>query len=140
MSLKLPTKEILLEMCKKEEEIRWSPWYQSECDRVKDEVNGWLRISEQVQYQIVRDFGFKTDVESDIAVNQLRRARYIYPDEPEFQTIPVYVRNNRAKQCVFKEGEPVPNISISLLSGDQISLYNILDKNKPNVLIGSSHT
>jgi hypothetical protein len=86
--MSLLTKENLLEMCKKEEEIRWSQWYQSECDKVKDEVNGWLRISEQVQYQVAKKFGFETDIEADIAVNQLRRARYIYPDEPEFKTIP----------------------------------------------------
>ena len=77
MSIKTPSKELLLEMVKKEEEIRWSPWYQSECDIVKDEVNGWLRISEQVQYQVVKEFGFENPIEADIAVNQLRRARYI---------------------------------------------------------------
>jgi hypothetical protein len=140
MSIKTPSKELLLEMVKKEEEIRWSPWYQSECDIVKDEVNGWLRISEQVQYQVVKEFGFENPIEADIAVNQLRRARYIYPDEPLFQTIPVYVRNNRAKQCVFKERSIVPNILIGTMDGNDINLYQILNQTQPNVLIGSSHT
>ena len=140
MSFKLPTKELLLKMCKKEEEIRWSSWYQSECDKVKDEINGWLRISEQVQYQVARDFGFTNEIEADIAVNQLRRARYIYPEESDFQTIPVYVRNNRAKQCVYQLGQVVPNILINTLQGNPIKLYEILDQTKPNILIGSSHT
>ncbi len=140
-TLRIPTKYQLLEMVKKEEEIRWSPWYQSECDRVKDQVNGWLTVSAQVQYQIAKDFGFDTEVESDIAVNHLRRAQYLYPEEPLFQSIPVYVRNNLAKQIKYKNGESIPNVSINSLDGlNKINLFDILDKTKTNVIFGSSHT
>lgn len=140
-TLKIPTKYQLLEMVKKEEEIRWSSLYQSECDRVKDQVNGWLTVSSQVQYQIVKDFGFDTDVESDIAVNHLRRARYLYPEEPLFQSIPVYVRNNLAKQIKYKNGDQIPNVPINSLDGsNQFNLFDILDKSKTNIIFGSSHT
>ena len=140
-TLRIPTKYQLLEMIKKEEEIRWSSWYQSECDRVKDQVNGWLKISAQVQYQIAKDFGFDTEVESDIAVNHLRRARYIYPDEPLFESIPVYVRNNLAKQIKYKTNQLIPNVPINSLDGqNQFNLFDILDKSKTNVIFGSSHT
>ena len=140
-TLRIPTKNQLLEMVKKEEEVRWSQWYQSECDRVKDQVNGWLAVSAQVQYQIAKDFGFDTEVESDIAVNHLRRAQYLYPEEPLFQSIPVYVRNNLAKQIKYKTGESIPNIPINSLDGlNKINLFDILDKTKTNVIFGSSHT
>lgn len=140
-TLKIPTKYQLLEMIKKEEEIRWSSWYQSECDRVKDQVNGWLDISAQVQYQIAKDFSFDTEVESDIAVNHLRRARYLYPEEPLFQSVPVYVRNNLAKQIKYKNYDQIPNVPINSLDGiDQLNLIDILDKSKTNVIFGSSHT
>ena len=140
-TLRIPTKYQLLEMVKKEEEIRWSPWYQSECNHVKDQVNGWLVVSYQVQYQIAKDFGFNTEVESDIAVNHLRRARYIYPEEPLFQSIPVYVRNNLAKQIKYKNGDKIPNVLISSQDGqNQFNLFDILDKTKTNVIFGSSHT
>ena len=139
--LKIPTKYQLFEMVKKEEKVRWSSWYQSECDIVKDEVNGWLTVSSQVQYQIAKDFGFDTEVESDIAVNHLRRARYLYPEEPLFQSIPVYVRNNLAKQIKYKNGDQIPNIPInSLDASKQFNLIDILDKSKTNVIFGSSHT
>jgi hypothetical protein len=140
MNIHIPTKDDLLRMITKEEEIRWSKWYQDQCDNVKDEVNGWLRISEQVQYQVVKDFGFTSDIEADIAVNYLRRARYIYPEEDKFKTIPVYVRNNKAKQCNFAAGDSVPNVNICFKSGEPINLYNIMDKSKLNIIIGSSHT
>lgn len=140
-TLRIPTKYQLLEMVKKEEEIRWSSWYQSECNRVKDQVNGWLVVSSQVQYQIAKDFGFNTEVESDIAVNHLRRARYIYPEEPLFQSIPVYVRNNLAKQIKYKNGDKIPNVLISSQDGqNQFNLFDILHKTKTNVIFGSSHT
>jgi hypothetical protein len=139
--LKIPNKYQLLEMVKKEEEIRWSSWYQSECDQVKDKVNGWLDVSSQVQYQIVKDFGFDTEVESDIAVNHLRRARYLYPEELLFQSIPVYVRNNLAKQIKYKNGDQIPDVPINSLDGkNQFNLFDILDKTKTNVIFGSSHT
>ncbi len=140
MNIHVPSKDDLLQMITKEEEIRWSKWYQDQCDQVKDEVNGWLRISEQVQYQIVKDYGFTSDIEADIAVNYLRRARYIYPEEEKFKSIPVYVRNNRAKQCVYNIGNSVPNIEICNQDGSRIKLYDILDKSRLNVVIGSSHT
>ena len=140
-TLKIPNKYQLLEMVKKEEKVRWSSWYQSECDRVKDQVNGWLAISTQVQYQIAKDFGFDTEVESDIAVNHLRRARYLYPEEPLFQSIPVYVRNNLAKQIKYKNYDQIPNVPINSLDGSkQFNLIDILDKSKTNVISGSSHT
>lgn len=140
-TLKIPNKYQLLEMVKKEEEIRWSPWYQFECDLVKDKVNGWLAVSAQVQYQIAKDFGFDTEVESDIAVNHLRRARYLYPEEPLFQSIPVYVRNNLANQIKYKIGDQIPNVPINSLDGSkQFNLIDILDKSKINVIFGSSHT
>lgn len=139
--LKIPSKEQLLQMVLKEEEIRWSDWYQLECDKVKDEINGWLRISAQVQYQIAKDFGFGSEIEADIAVNHLRRARYLHPDEPLFQSIPVYVRNNFASQIKYKVGDIVPNVPVNSLDGMTLTnLYDILDKSKTNIVIGSSHT
>ena len=140
MNLRVPNKDDLLNMITKEEEVRWSKWYQDQCDQVKDEVNGWLRVTEQAQYQIVKEYGFITDIEADIAVNYLRRARYLYPEEEKFKTIPVYVRNNKAKVCDFKSGDIVPDIRINQMSGDSISLYDFLNPTKLNIVIGSSHT
>ena len=145
MKLRFPTKEILIQMVLREEEIRWSSQYLEQCDKVKDEVNGWIRISENYQHQIVREFGFDIGAEADIAVNHLRRARYLYPEEPKFQTIPVYVRNNRASQCKYIPGSLVPNVKLSNVVLNQtdyhmIDLYTILSRTKTNIVIGSSHT
>lgn len=136
----VPNKQDLINILKREEEIRWSEWYQKKCDELKDEPNGWIRLSEQVQYQVVKEFGFVSDMEADIAVNYMRRASQLYPDEEQFKIIPVYVRNNRAKQTKFKEKDPIPNIFIFDLNQKKIGIWSILEKNRVNVLLASSHT
>lgn len=138
--IKIPDKDILLKMVKLEESIRMSQEYIKMCDEVKDEINGWLRISEEIQYKIVEEFGYTTIIEKDIAVNLLRRAQYIYPDEPLFKTIPVYVRNNLSKKGDFKNGDTIPNIKIHKEDMTDVYLYDIFDKVKPNLLLCSSHT
>jgi hypothetical protein len=138
--IKLPTKEQLLLMLKEEEKIRFSEEYISECDNVAHETNGWLRISEEKQYEIAKKFGFSSDIESDIAVNHMRRAQYLYPEEDEFKKIPVYVRNNYAKQSNYSIGDIVPNIQIHTFDLNTINLYDTFQSNKINILIASSHT
>ncbi len=140
MKIKIPTKLILIAMLRKEEEFRWSPEYQKLCDEVKDEINGWLRISKEYQYKIAHDFGFTTPIEADIAVNQMRKARYLYPEEKQFKTIPVYVRNNKATQCKYIVDSIVPNVKINQTNLIEINLYDILSKEKVNVIVASSHT
>ena len=99
-----------------------------------------------MQYQVATEFGFIDRASNEYAVNCLRRAQYIYPDEPLFKTIPVYVRNNLARQCDFVKGNVVPNITIHKHSDPKVSpspavdLYSTLDKTKYNVVIASSHT
>ena len=141
-TIRIPTKNDLLIMLRKEELIRSSPEYIAKCDEVSSEPNGWLRISKEYQYQIAREHGYITDMEADIAVNHMRRASILYPDEPLFKTIPVYVRNNLASAGNLIAGTIVPNIIIHKNNSthDEIKLYNTFDPTKMNLLIASSHT
>ncbi len=134
-----PTKYQLIQMLELEEQKRMSLDYIKLCDEVADEPNGWLRVSEEIQYLIAKQFGFN-DFSSHIAVNHMRRARYLYPEEPAFQSISVYVRNNLASECVYKLGDSVPNIQFYKLDLSPINLFDTFDKTKLNVLVSSSHT
>ncbi|CAB5371314.1 unnamed protein product [Rhizophagus irregularis] len=51
----------------------------------------WMDVTDEMQHELVREFGY-----SDEAVQLLRRAPQLYPDDPEFRTTQVYVRNNIA--------------------------------------------
>jgi hypothetical protein len=135
-----PSKESLLKMIMKEQEIRTSSEYIQRCDDVADKPNGWLDVSEQVQYDVVKMFGYKDGFDADIAVNHLRRAQYLYPEEPLFQTIPIYVKNNLANIGKFKLGDIIPNLTIYNINLDPIPLYSIFEKDRKNILFASSHT
>lgn len=140
ITLKYPDKDALIKMLKLEESIRMSQEYINMCNDVKDEINGWLRISEEIQYEVAKQFGYTSQVEQDIAVNLMRGAQYTYPNEPLFKTIPVYVRNNLARQGEFIIGNIVPNIQIHKEDLTSINLYDTFDQTKPNLLLCSSHT
>jgi hypothetical protein len=140
--IRLPTKNDLIIMLQTEEEIRSSHEYISKCNEVASEPNGWLRISNEYQYKIARDNGFESEIEADIAVNHMRRAHILYPDEALFKSIPVYVRNNLASAGKYKVGDVVPNITIHHMSdtNPEVKLYSVLEADKMNLLIASSHT
>src|SRR5579863_3817132 len=102
--IRYPTKQDLISMVLEEEQIRTSKEYQDKCSAVKDVPNGWLQVTADVQKQIVNKHGFIDEVDEIIALNHLRRARFIYPEEPIFFT-PVYVRNNKANKGTLKIGD-----------------------------------
>ena len=141
-TIKVPSKELLIQMLLEEETIRFSSEYITECNKVASEPNGWLRISGEKQYEIAKKFGFTSEIEADIAVNHMRRAQYLYPEEPLFKTIPVYVRNNLAQQTKYKIQDKVPNLTIYQSNNDlsPIKLYETFNPKKINLLIASSHT
>lgn len=135
-----PPKEKLLEMLQMEEFIRMSPEYSEECTKVKDEVNGWLRISEEVQQKVAHLYGYQDPLSNLLAVNYIRRAPYLFPEEPEFSQTQVYVRNNFANLGNLEIGAEFPNVSLINLSGEKIKNHDILNPDKYNVIIASSAT
>lgn len=137
--IKIPNEKQLEQMIMKEEEIRMSDEYRQMCTDVKDEVNGWLRVTKEMQQRLVRDFGFSQDIECDIACNYMRRAHLLYPNNEIFKTVPLQVRNNRAKQGNLRVNDPVKNILLYDLTNNPINMHNILT-NKPNIIMLGSHT
>lgn len=127
-------------MIQAEEKIRMSPEYIKQCTQVKDEVNGWLRISGEIQKQIAFDWGYKDHLKNMLVVNLIRRASQIYTKDERFQKTQVYVRNNKAKDSVLQINQTVPNVRVFSLTGKSKTLYNLLDSEKHNVIIASSET
>jgi hypothetical protein len=70
----------------------------------------------------------------------MRTAQHVYPEEPLFKTISVYVRNNLARQGDYTVGDIVPNILIHNEDLSTVELYDTFSKVKPNLLLCSSHT
>lgn len=125
-------------MVQEEETIRMSKEYQQECTKVKNIINGWLDVSAKVQQQVAAKFGFTDEISNDIAVNMLRRARYLYPNNEIFKTVPVYVRENKANIGKFNIGDQIENIKLFDIQENQINFDNILHANRLNLIISST--
>lgn len=138
--IKIPTEKCLELMVQEEERIRMSKEYQEQCTKVKDIVNGWLDVSANVQKEVAKKFGFIDEVSNNIAINMLRRARYLYPDNEIFKNVPVYVRENKANQGKFNIGDQIENINLFDIQENQINFESILQPNKLNLVLVSSLT
>jgi len=132
-NLNIP-KEILKKMLIRENELRLSSEVQARYENAeKSECIDWLKVTEEVQKQVIEEFGYLNSLEN--ALYCLRSAAVLYPDDPEFKEIPLYVKYNRARDGSLKEGDRAPNTSPVALDGTSCEL---LDKSKPTVLIAGS--
>ncbi|CAG8527886.1 975_t:CDS:2 [Racocetra fulgida] len=120
------TKEKLLALLREEERRRFSPEIQKKYyDVGSDPTSGkdWMDVTDQMQHELVREFGY-----SDEAVQMLRRAPQLYPDDPEFRTTQVYVRNNVANIGNLTEGMLAPDCPLVPL--DSSIFTSIIDHSK----------
>lgn len=126
-------------MLKLEEIVRLSKAYVNKCSEVKDEVNGWLRVTGEVQELVASRFGFKDQISNMFAVNLMRSAHTNYRDDPRFSEVSVYVRNNLAKKGNLSIGDNISDVIINNLHGEDISLSTIIG-DKDTIVISSSAT
>ncbi|RIA87984.1 ubiquitin family-domain-containing protein [Glomus cerebriforme] len=145
------TKDELLTLLREEERRRFSPEIQKQYyDVGNDPTCGkdWMDVTDQMQHELVREFGY-----SDEAVQLLRRAPQLYPDDPEFRKTQVYVRNNIANIGDLTEGIPAPDCPLVPLESSAfttiiddttlptiISLRSLCQSGRPLVLLGGSYT
>ena len=121
-----------------EEKVRLSPAYIVHCSLVKDEVNGWLRISEEVQQKIANKFGFSNPIHNLLAVNMMRRAHIDY-NEARFREVSVYVRNNLANKGNLDIGDSFIDTEIYTLGTKKMYLSEVINTQNA-VVISSSAT
>ncbi|CAG8548161.1 3553_t:CDS:2 [Acaulospora morrowiae] len=147
------TKEKLLALLREEERRRFSPEMQKKYYEVGNDPTcgmDWMDVTDQMQHELVREFGY-----SDEAVQLLRRAPQLYPNDPEFHTTQVYVRNNIANIGNLTEGMPAPDCLLVPLkpsifkamaidndsnSPNMVSLRLLCKSGRPLVLFGGSYT
>lgn len=123
-----------------EEQIKFSPQTQILFSEVKQEINGWLRITNEIQQQVASQFGYNDLLSNLLAVNQMQRAQYLYPNDRDFIKYSVYIRHNRSQQGKYQIGDKIPNIKLVDMNLETITLDNILITAKPTIIIASSYT
>ena len=137
--LKLDRTKILA-ILKREEEIRFSQEYITKCSEVSHIPNAWLEVTNNMQKELVKEFGYIDELSNTLAVNVIRRALHIYPDDEEIKNSAVQFRENIASKGKYKLGDTLKNISLHNLDSFKVDLFQLFDLNKPNIMLVGSHT
>lgn len=119
----------------RENELRLSDEYQKQYDEAeKTSSSSWLAVTDQLQRQVIQEFNLDEDMED--ALLCLRCATQIYPD---LQTIPLYVKYNRARDGDLQVGDIAPDVTVVQLDGQESQLFDGL-KSSSTVLISGSYS
>ena len=130
----------ILAILKREEEIRFSQEYITKCSEVSHIPNAWLEVTNNMQKELVKEFGYTDELSNTLAVNVIRKALNIYPDDEEIKNSVVQFRENIASKGKYKVGDNLKNISLHNLDNKEIDLFQLLDLNKTNIMLVGSHT
>lgn len=159
---------VLKAALRREEELRTCKAQQDLYAQVEDGCGlDWIDLADQLQCNVVREFLGTTLIDDMVdtkelmqnALGVLRTAHQRYPEDPEFRTIPLYVRYNRARRGTLVAGDIVPDVqlvpfSTASVSTSKASNVNPVDfwkamfgeretttaTNKPLLIIASSWT
>lgn len=123
-------------MARRENELRLSAEWQARFqDAERSPDTDWLECVACLQNQVAREFGF-----GQRAVEMLRTATSLYPEESFFQTVPLQVRYNRSRNGDLAEGCLVPAVELLRPSGQPCCLLDLGGADRPLVLIAGSHS
>lgn len=129
-------KSLLKSMLIRENELRLSDEYQKRyAEAEKSSFRSWLDVTDELQREIIREFHL--DEEMDDALLCFRCATQIYPD---LQSIPLYVKYNRARDGDLNIGDTAPNVPVLELNGQESQLFDGLKPSSSTVLIGGSYS
>lgn len=122
----------------RENELRLSPDTQKEYSdaELRNDIS-WMQVTERLQERVVKEFGI-SDIEHGLT--NLRIAHVLYPDEPDFKEIPLYVKYNRCRQGDLICGQDIPKIGLKLLTGQLTQLSNFYIQDRPLVIIAGSYS
>ena len=147
------SKSKLIQMLKREDELRSSPKYLSlmekEATTTYDNPNVninassnevWLsRVLENIQRRVVNEFGYVSEKEEQEGLEILRGATILFPNDEDIRNAAHYIKFNRSAEVKFKIGDLCPNVEkLFKLNGEIVSFWNVLSNNKYNMVVTGS--
>lgn len=123
-------------MVQRENELRVSDVWQLRFRGAEERQDtDWMECAAALQVEVVREFGFGPD-----AANILRSAASLFPKDPFFKEVPLYVRYNRSRNGSMCEGSVVPKLDLLCLDGTRRPLSDLGGDKAALVLIAGSHS
>jgi len=135
---KAPAAETLAKMLARENELRLS-----------DESQLWLATHEDdnaedfylsLQKRVAGEFGHQTDKTQLQAVQFMRSARALYPDDEHIKNSVLYYKFNRSEQGKLTVGHACPDVDMFTCAGESARLSSYLHESLPTVLVAGSIT
>jgi len=122
-------------MLRREEELRLSAAIQERYATVEIDSSDldWMHVTEELQRQVVREFGATEDTEVQ-ALMVLRHGATRGPYQP------LYVRFQRARQGELRVGDRVPNCRLVDIEMKETSLHDEINNQKPVCLLAGSYS
>ena len=136
-------KDRLIKMLKRENEIRFSDEIQKQYNDLKYEWNkkaedyDLFRIDRELVVKLLREFGFKPEVDDSFEAYQIACGEHI--DDPEIKELVIWMKyESKMKYGKLKVGDKFEDCKLLNLDLQEIHLSDILSKDKPNVILGGS--
>jgi len=144
------TREVLLKMLKRENEIRLSKevleiFEKEACayeNNEDSEKQVFIPLSiVQCQENVVKEFNYKSNDEITYALHMLRSARALFPNDLEIQNAAFYLKYNRACRGELQVGDVYKDVPLATCSQEERNLSDLLNtKKKMTVIISGSVT
>jgi len=145
------TREKLLKMLKRENEMRLSKEMLEileeeacayETDKHTCGNNEVFVPWSIVKYQkkLVQEFGYKTNEEIDYALEMLRSASALFPNDSEIAISTFYLKYNRSCRGGMNVGDILKDVPLMTCGQEEIKLSEIMNKEKATVIISGSVT
>mmetsp|Transcript_50184 Transcript_50184/g.61566 ORF Transcript_50184/g.61566 Transcript_50184/m.61566 type:complete len:239 (-) Transcript_50184:472-1188(-) len=97
-------------------------------------------VIERIQRDVVEEFGYVSDIEIEYALNVLRSASYMYPNDKDIMDAVYYLKYNKAKPIMFKVGDTYRDVKLLSKDNGSVMLSKLLDNERPNIVLAGSTT
>lgn len=127
VDISIPSYDILKDMLIREDELRLSEKFQN---LFADPGNNAIHVAELVQQQVADEFGYKGEDAPKI-IDVLRAVISFYPEKKdEITKIPHYLKFNRSARGSFEIGDPIKDVRLAKLNGEETSLFKYMEGTK----------
>ena len=97
-------------------------------------------VIERIQRDVVKEFGYVSDIEIEYALNILRSASYMYTNDKDIMDAVYYLKYNKAKPIMFKVGDTYRDVKLLSKDNGSVMLSKLLDNERPNIVLAGSTT
>jgi len=146
------TRERLLKMLQRENEMRLSKellealesesckYENATCNNYNERQVYLPQCIVNYQENLVKEFGYKSDIEMNYALDLLRSARALFPNDIEIKNAAFYLKYNRSSRGELRVDDRMKDVPLMTCGEEEKWLSEIINKEKATIIISGSVT